>query len=140
MNDVIQQIVRLFGQLADDELLHVIDLIEEELERRPDEAVEEKADTPRIYIPRLNQLMKWGALQAGDTLYVKGIETESAMLISANTVDYKGQQLAVQTWAKNVTGWKAVNIYMWVILERERRLLWEVRRDAMIANGIEYPG
>lgn len=144
MNPLLEQIFQMLNSFTRDELLHLRDEIEDYLE---DSTAEMNQDTPpvkksasgRISMPRIRQLHDWGAVKDGDRLYVLNHETQPAILIGHKEVEYNGERMSLYEWAKQVSGWKSINIYVSVMLERENRLLWEVRRDAMIAHGMEYP-
>lgn len=150
MNTLLEQILQSLQSLTPDELLHLRDEIDDYLEGHEldgasaNDASElkpvKRSSSGRYAMPRMRQLYDWGAVKAGDRLYVLNQETQSAVLVGHKEVEYQGKRMSILDWAKAVTGWKAVNIYVSVILEREGRPLWEVRRDAMIAHGIEHPG
>ena len=90
-------------------------------------------------MPRICKLVDWGAVKIGDTLHVRNHRDQPATLVSRTAVEFNGERMSAWKWATQVTGWEAISIYGWVILERENRLLWEVRRDAMLERGIDLP-
>lgn len=149
MNPLLEQIFGMLNSLARDELLHLRDEIDDYLDDAEADNTREnntsslkpvkRSATGRYTMPRMRQLYDWGAVKAGDRLYVLNHETRPAVLIGYKAVEYEGKRMSILDWAKHITGWKAVNIYVSVVLEREGRPLWEVRRDAMIAHGIEHP-
>ena len=70
-----------------------------------------------------------------DTLYVNGAPEHPALLLDASRVAYQGQTMSLNDWAKAVTGWKAVNVYEWVLVKRQGRTLDDLRRTYLSENG-----
>lgn len=102
------------------------------------EPADESGDPARRYLPRLAQMIAWGVVvPMEDTLYVRGIPDQPALLLDANRVAYQGVTMSLNDWAKTVTGWKAVNVYEWSVVKRTGRTLDEMRRAYMADNGIE---
>lgn len=146
MNPTLEQIFQMLSSLTVDELLHLRDEIDDYLEGS-DSGGNDAGLTPapkdasgRYIMPRMRQLYDWGAIRDGDRLHVIGHESQPAILVGYKEVEYQGNRMSIHAWAKEVAGWRSINVYLNVILEREDRPLWEARRDAMIANGLEYPG
>jgi excisionase family DNA binding protein len=68
--------------------------------------------------PRVPQLYAAGLLTAGDEVYVKGYQTQPDTVVDAHTVNYQGQLMSWNDWGKQVTGWKALSIYGWVVQKK----------------------
>ena len=97
----------------------------------------EEATEPRRYLPRLPQMIEWGlVLPMEDTLVVNGAPEHPALLLDASRVAYQGQTMGLNEWAKTVTGWKAVNVYEWVLVKRQGRTLDDLRRAYLSENGL----
>ncbi len=77
----------------------------------------------------LVDLMSMGLVQSGDMVYINTNRRAKAKLIDGNHVDFNGQKLTINEWARQVTGWKAVNIYEWVFLERTQTSLDSIREQ-----------
>jgi hypothetical protein len=82
-------------------------------------------------------MIAWGVVvPMEDTLYVRDVPDQPALLLDASRVAYHGETMGLNDWAKSVTGWKAVNIYEWVVVKRSGRTLDELRRTYMRENGM----
>jgi hypothetical protein len=93
-------------------------------------------DASRQYLPRLPQMIEWGVIvPMEDKLYVQGHEDQPALFLDAYRVAFNGEPKPINDWAKQITGWKAVNIYEWVIVQREGHTLDQIRRDYMSEHG-----
>ncbi|GAB1420583.1 hypothetical protein MASR2M15_06890 [Anaerolineales bacterium] len=138
-----QQILTLLDSLNEQEKLQIISDITENLrtgqpfiEETEEEEPERKKPT---YLPRMAQLLGWGVIEVGDRLHIKGYEDKPAMLLNKNEVAYDGHKMRINDWAKYITGWKAIRIYDWIIVERANSLLGELRKQAMLKRNMEYP-
>jgi len=142
MNKNYQHIVETLDKLNPGELVALMNVITTRLQTHvgvpEDERMDEPGDTSRRYLPRLAQMIVWGVVvPMEDTLYVRDVPLQPALLLDASRVAYQGETLTLNEWAKQVTGWKSVNVYEWVIIKRNGRTLDEVRRAYMSENGIE---
>jgi len=143
MNKDYQSLVAALDNLNTAELVALIYQISIRLQTHvgvPDDesADDEPVDSARRYLPRLAQMIAWGLIvPMEDTLYVRDIPNQPALLLDDKRVAYQGMTMSLNDWAKKVTSWKAVNIYEWVIIKRNGRTLDEVRRAYMSENGIE---
>lgn len=103
-----------------------------------DDPVEEPEDTPRRYLPRLPQMIQWGlVIPMKDTLHLRDAPDQPALLLDASRVAYQGETMGINDWAKLITGWKAVNVYEWVVVKRRGRTLDDLRHAYMDENGLE---
>jgi hypothetical protein len=53
----------------------------------------------------------------------------------SSRVAYQGETMSINEWAKQITGWKGVNIYEWVVVKRQGRTLDELRQAYVDENG-----
>jgi len=82
------------------------------------------------YYPRMPELFAKGIIKKGDELSIKGFGEESkATAYSEKLVEYKEKKISYNEWGQKVTGWSAIQIYTWAILERDtlKRTLHELR-------------
>lgn len=70
----------------------------------------------RTIFPTLSALFEQKQIKAGDEVTIKDRVESAATVINHKLVEYQGQQLPWNEWAKRVTGWSAVNIYANVVL------------------------
>lgn len=60
---------------------------------------------------RISALIEWGALKPDDLLWIRGKALDSsALLVDAEHVLAGGVRKTIQDWAKEATGWSAVNL------------------------------
>ncbi|WP_306534744.1 hypothetical protein [Geobacter sp.] len=93
-------------------------------------------DTPaeggRITLPTMPKLFyEWNLIKPGDIVYIREREDKSAIVESPKRVNYKGESWSFNDWAKDVTGWQAVNIYEWTVLKDAGKTLDQLRREKM---------
>lgn len=87
------------------------------------------SDGSRATLPTMPQLKEWGIIREGDMVYIRDRKDKAATIVSAKLVQCGNRQMLFNEWAKDVTGWKAVNIYEWTILDREGKTLDQLRRE-----------
>lgn len=95
------------------------------------------AKGPRAALPKMPELFAWGLVKSGDQVFISKFPAEKAKIIDTNTVDYAGQQMGFNIWAKKVTGWSAVNIYEWVMLEKAQKTLDQLRRERLEQEAVK---
>lgn len=140
MTSAYQQIMVLLDRLAPAELAALMGEVAQRLQGVVGEPENdnEGEEGPRRYLPRLPHMVKWGVVvPMEDKLFVQGHQDKPALLLDGYRVAFNGQPMGINDWAKLVTGWKAVNIYEWVIVERAGRTLNELRHEYMQQHGLE---
>lgn len=141
MNKDYQQAIALLDSLSPEELVALMGKIASHLQQHVGEPVmdsdEEVTESGRRYLPRLPQMIQWGlVVPMEDKLYLRDAPNQPALLLDASRVAYQGETLSINDWAKHITGWKSVNVYEWVVVERTNTTLDDLRRDYMIENDL----
>ncbi len=141
MSSNYQRVLDLLDELTATELTALIAHVSKQLQKHIGEVEQESEDTEtdgsRRYLPRLPQMIDWGiVVPIEDKLYVKDQSGEPALLLDANRVAYRGETLSINDWAKKITGWKSVNVYEWVVVERTGDVLDNMRRQYMEENDL----
>lgn len=95
----------------------------------PASVVEGSARSSRRVLPRMRKLMEWGIVAPGDVLCLKNYPDSDAILVDANTVEYKGRKMSPNEWGQVVTGWSTIAIYDWAM--KEGRTLYDLRAERM---------
>jgi hypothetical protein len=99
----------------------------------------DSGSSARQALPRMNQLIEWGLVSPGDTVYIRGVSEKPASILDANRVRENGQEMTLNDWGKSVTGWSAINIYEWTIDKKTGKTLDALRRQKLAelegANG-----
>ncbi len=142
MSKYYQQALAMLDELTPAELVAMLEQITIRLQfyvgPLEEEAAEDREDITRRYLPRLPQMIQWGlVVPTEDTLFIKDIPEQPALLLDASRVAYQGETMSINDWAKHITGWKAVNVYEWVVVKRQDRTLDDLRRAYMDENGME---
>jgi hypothetical protein len=65
----------------------------------------------RLKLPTTIEMFEQGQLVAGDVVMIKNQEASAATVVDYKTVNYSGNDLSWNKWAKQITKWSAVNIY-----------------------------
>jgi hypothetical protein len=64
---------------------------------------------------RLGEMITKGIVQPGDLLYFKDLPNQTCKIVDGTTGEANGQLVSYPEWAKQQSGWQAVNIYEWLI-------------------------
>jgi hypothetical protein len=57
-------------------------------------------------------------------------------LVDSNHVEYNGKILSIQKWAKEITGWQAVQTYAFIKQVGSKQTLMELREEKMRELGM----
>lgn len=79
----------------------------------------------------MDKLLEWGVVRPGDRVYVDGWPHRAGKVVDDHYVEESGQQLRYYDWARQVTGWEAVNIYQKTVHVPTGKTLSELRREEM---------
>ena len=88
-----------------------------------------KSQIARQSLPKMGQLLKWGLIAQGDTVYISTSPSETATVKDDKQVVYQGQDMAFNAWGQQITGWSAINIYEWTVDEKTKKTLDALRRE-----------
>ena len=101
-----------------------------------EEAVEMRTKKPHASLPRMDWLIEQGVVKIGDKLHLINRPEIIVTLIDSNHVDYNGNVLSVQKWAKEITGWQAVQTYAFIKQVGSTQTLSELRDEKMQELGM----
>ncbi len=82
---------------------------------------------------RLKDMLADGRIKIGDWLYIPKCPDKRAQMASGGIVTFEGQQMLINTWGQQVTGWLSINIYQSVYLERTGEPLENLRTSPVAA-------
>lgn len=68
------------------------------------------------------EMFSLGILKAGQEVQLVGVPTSRARIVDSRKVNYNGEIKTFTAWAKDLTGWKGVNIFTKVELASGERL------------------
>lgn len=140
MTSAYQQILGLLDKLSPTELAALMGAVAQRMQGVVGgvEEEEEVEEGSRRYLPRLPQMIEWGVVvPMEDKFFVQGQPDKPALFLDGYRVAYNGEPMPINEWAKLITGWKSVNIYESVVVERENRTLDDLRREYMQEHGLE---
>ena len=78
---------------------------------------------------RMDLLIEQGVVKIGDKLHLINHPEVIVTLVDSNHVDYNGKILSIQKWAKEITGWQAVQTYAFIKQVGSTQTLSELRED-----------
>ncbi len=87
----------------------------------------------RTVLPKIRDMLSWGVVSAGDMLIAKGYNEEVELLINGH-VTYNGEEMTIQNWLRRVTGWKAVDTYVFAVHKESGKSLIQIRKEYMEEN------
>ncbi len=70
-----------------------------------------------------------GRVRVGDRVFVSKSPDLKATIVNGDEVEFEGQRLPINAWGQRVAGWKAINIYESVTLERTGQPLKTLRES-----------
>lgn len=99
------------------------------MNRSPDNEKKKKSVARRL-LPKIDVMLDWGVVKAGDIIVAKGREDEATLLSNGN-VDVDGTEMSLQAWLKDVYGWSSVQTYAFAVHKESGKLLSEIRKEYM---------
>jgi hypothetical protein len=87
--------------------------------------------TKKRYLPRMKELIEWEIIVPGQTIAIKNYENSDAKVLDESNVLYNGQQMTYNEWGKTVTGWSAMSVYEWIVVEGQSKTLHEMRLEKL---------
>lgn len=92
----------------------------------------------RKSLPKIDLLMEWRVVEAGDILVAKGTEFEAELLKNGN-VRANGIEKSLQIWLKEIYGWSSVQTYAFAIQKKTGLTLSKLREDYMMNSDKKSP-
>ena len=92
----------------------------------------------RKSLPKIDLLMEWRVVEAGDILVAKGTEFEAELLKNGN-VRANGIEKSLQIWLKEIYGWSSVQTYAFAIQKKTGLTLSKLREDYMMNKDKKTP-
>jgi hypothetical protein len=92
----------------------------------------ETGELTRLHKARIKDMLIDGRVKVGDKIYVRKYPDRHAVIVNSDTVQYNGQQMPINTWGQNMTGWSSINIYEQVFLVRTGEPLKNLRDEETV--------
>lgn len=88
----------------------------------------------RRSLPKIDTLMEWGIVKAGDVLQAKDTGIEAVLQANGQVRSADGAPLSLQAWLKEALGWASVATYDFTVDKKTGRSLSDLRQERMEQN------
>lgn len=95
---------------------------------------DKKKDITRRSLPKIDSMLEWGIVSAGDMIVAKGTDKEAQLLENGQVKTIRGIE-SMQQWLKSVFGWSSVQTYAFAVQKSSGKTLLELREEYMRQNG-----
>lgn len=95
----------------------------------PESSKKNNAITRRI-LPKIDDLLEWGAVKPGDIIIAKGRDDEATLLANGN-VEANGKVQSMQVWLKELYGWSSIQTFVFAIHKESGKSLFQIREEYM---------
>lgn len=90
----------------------------------------------RRSLPRIEQMLEWGIVKAGDIIVAKGHEYEGRLLANGN-IFADNEEKSMQVWLKTIYGWSSIQTYVFAVHKETGKTLAELREEYMKQEALE---
>jgi translation initiation factor IF-2 len=101
-----------------------------------EEAEEMRTQKTHATLPRMDWLIEQGIIAVGDKIHLINYPEIIVPLVDSNHIDYNGRIMSIQKWAKEITGWQAVQTYAFIKRVGDTQTLSELREEKMRELGM----
>jgi len=85
----------------------------------------------RRSLPKIDDMLEWGAVKAGDIIVAKGREDEAELLANGNVKANDGEEISMQKWLKELFGWSSIQTYVFAVHMESGKSLSQIRKEYM---------
>lgn len=93
-----------------------------------------KKDITRRILPKIDVMMEWGIVKAGDTIQAKRADAEAILQPDGTVKSSTGEILSMQQWLKGVYGWSSVQTYAFAVDKKTGKTLMALRDEYMSSH------
>ncbi|WP_246141050.1 hypothetical protein [Bacillus marasmi] len=90
----------------------------------------QKKGFTRRTLPKINEMLEWGVVKAGDIIVAKGRDDEGTLLPNGN-VEVNGEEISMQKWLKELFGWNSIQTYVFAVHKETGKTLSQIREEYM---------
>ncbi|MEI6680459.1 MAG: hypothetical protein WCL21_17760 [Mariniphaga sp.] len=101
------------------------------MENNNNKKMGKSSDITRRTMPKIDSLLKWGVVKAGDIIVAKGRDDEGILLKNGN-VKVGEKQLSLQIWLKELYGWSSIQTYNFAVHKESGKTLSQIREEYML--------
>ncbi len=106
------------------------------MDKNMDQALTRERKRTRRSLPKIDLLLEWGVVKAGDTITAKGKEDEATLLDNGN-VNVDGQEKSMHVWLKEIYGWSSIQTYVFAVHKESGKTLDKIREEYMVSQETE---
>lgn len=88
----------------------------------------------RRQLPKIDAMLEWGIVKPNDKIIAKNTNEECILLESGLIRTKDNEEMSLQQWLKNITGWSSVETYVFSIHAATGKSLSELRAEYMENN------
>ena len=88
----------------------------------------------RRQLPKIDTMLEWGIVKPNDKIIAKNTNEECILLESGLIRTKDNEEMSLQQWLKNITGWSSVETYVFSIHAATGKSLSELRAEYMENN------
>ena len=81
-------------------------------------------------------MIEQGVVKIGDELHLINHPKVIVILKDSNNIDYNGRIMSLNKWAKEITGWRAIQTYAFIKQVGSKQTLSELREEKMRELGM----
>ena len=100
------------------------------LDKKIDPVKKSDKKITRRSLPKIDMLLQWELVKAGDIIIAKGKEDEATLLANGN-VNVNGVEKSMQVWLKEVYGWASIQTYVFAVHKSSGKTLHVLREEYM---------
>lgn len=93
-------------------------------------SVKQHKDITRRSLPKIDAMLEWGVVKAGDIIVAKDRNNEGTLLKNGN-VSVDGKELSMQMWLKDLYGWSSIQTYKFAVHKSSSKTLSQIREEYM---------
>ena len=82
----------------------------------------------RRSLPRIDALLEWGVVKAGDIIKAKD-KDELGTLLKNGNIEVDGVEMSMQAWLKDLYGWSSIQTYVFAIHKETGKSLAQLREE-----------
>ena len=96
----------------------------------PVKSTKQKKGITRRALPKIDEMLEWGVVKAGDTIVAKGRKEEGILMENGN-IEINGEEISMQKWLKDLFGWSSIQTYVFAVHKETGKTLSQIREEYM---------
>jgi hypothetical protein len=101
---------------------------------KPIKSSSQKKAFTRRALPKINEMLEWGVVKAGDTIVAKGRGDEGELLPNGN-IKVNEEEISMQKWLKELFGWSSIQTYVFAVHKETGKTLSQIREEYLEQEG-----